>query len=68
MTIPQDILKEAERKYPYTEKSRFNQNDLGAYNLSCMEIDEIRQAYAEGVWKERQKLQQAVKPSTHVTP
>jgi hypothetical protein len=48
MTIPQDILKEAERKYPYNEF------------IAPMLTDAFREAYAEGVWAERQKLPQAV--------
>jgi hypothetical protein len=55
-TIPQDILKEAE-----------------AYANNCLNVttttwEWIVDAYAAGAMAERQKLQQAVKPSTHVTP
>jgi hypothetical protein len=62
MTIPQDILKETERKYPYISTGVMHSQ--GANRVREL----LREAYAAGAMAERQKLQQAVKPSTHVTP
>jgi hypothetical protein len=59
MTIPQDILKEAER---YASSGAYKPRDKESKYHAAM------RHYIAGAMAERQKLQQAVKPSTHVTP
>jgi hypothetical protein len=65
MTIPQDIREEAERKWKELL-------DKTAPLLLSDKIDNEafswKGGYAAAKMEERQKLQQAVKPSTHVTP